>query len=40
MKKEYKMPQMEVVEIQSKSCLLAGSTQTPLSVNVDEWEED
>lgn len=43
MKKEYKMPQMEAIEMKTEAYLLDGSntaTQTGPTVTVDEWEED
>jgi len=41
MKKEYKMPQIEVFEMNAKNCLLSGSTTpTDTSVTVDEWIDD
>ena len=43
MKKEYKMPEIQVVEMKMKACLLGNSntaTSTGTSVTVDEWEED
>ena len=43
MKKTYMMPEMQVMEMVSKACLLNGSntpTSTGTNVTVDDWDVD
>ena len=43
MKKSYKMPEIQVMEMVSKACLLNGSntaTNAGFMINVDDWGDE